>query len=236
VRAKAVERGLIDADQNLTDEEIDDLIFLPGFSTKDAVTDISGRGVGMDAVRQTIVEMGGRVLVRSEPGRGSRFLLTLPLSLAVLDAMITEVGGHRFLIPVHNVKRTIRPEAQQIIKLDREGAMVSLHGELLRIVTIASEFGIAGGEIDPCRGLLIIVDGAMDQQRVALLVDDLLGQEPVVVKSLERNYRKVPGIAAATILGDGRAALILDLLTLGQGGRRRGSDQHHAAPKREEVA
>jgi two-component system chemotaxis sensor kinase CheA len=237
VRAKAVERGLIEIDQNLTDEEIDDLIFLPGFSTKDAVTDISGRGVGMDAVRQTIVEMGGRVLVRSEPGRGSRFLLTLPLSLAVLDAMITEVGGHRFLIPVHNVKRTIRPEAHQIIKLDRDGAMVSLHGELLRIISITTEFGIAGGETDPCHGLLIIVDGAVDQQRVALLVDDLLGQEPVVVKSLERNYRKVPGIAAATILGDGRAALILDLLTLGQGGRRRGSDHHPATPpKREEVA
>ena len=216
VRAKAVEKGLIDAELVLTDEEIDDLIFLPGFSTNEAVTDISGRGVGMDAVRQTIFDMGGRVYVRSEPGRGSRFLLTLPLSLAVLDAMITIVGDQRFLIPVHNVRRSIRPEPAQITRFDRQGAMVSVNGEMLRIISIASEFNVPGAITDPCRGLLILVDGAGDQQRAALLVDDLLGQEPVVVKSLERNYRKVPGIAAATILGDGRAALILDLLTLGQ--------------------
>ncbi len=216
VRAKAIEKGLIATDLVLSDEEIDDLIFLPGFSTNEAVTDISGRGVGMDAVRQTILDMGGRVYVRSEPGRGSRFLLTLPLSLAVLDAMITIVGDQRFLIPVHNVRRSIRPERVQITRFDRDESMVSVNGEMLRIISIAREFSVPHAVNDPCQGLLIIVDGAGDQQRAALLVDDLLGQEPVVVKSLERNYRKVPGIAAATILGDGRAALILDLLTLGQ--------------------
>jgi two-component system chemotaxis sensor kinase CheA len=224
VRAKAVERGLIGPNATLSDDEIDQLIFLPGFSTKDAVSELSGRGVGMDAVRQTIVDMGGRVYVRSEPGRGSRFLLTLPLSLAVLDAMIAEVGHQRFLIPVHNVRRTIRPTPAQIMRFDRDTAMVSLHGEMIRIVPLAVQFNLPGAVEDPCQGLLIVVDGTAEQQRVALQVDDLLGQEPVVVKSLERNYRKVPGIAAATILGDGRAALILDLLTLGGTGRHAAAD------------
>jgi len=223
VREKAIERDLIAPDTILSDDEIDQLIFLPGFSTKDAVSELSGRGVGMDAVRQAIIDMGGRVFVRSEPGRGSRFLLTLPLSLAVLDAMIAEVGHQRFLIPVHNVRRTIRPVPAQIMRFDRDTAMVSLQGEMIRIIPLAKQFNLPDAIDDPCQGLLIVVDGTAEQQRVALLVDDLLGQEPVVVKSLERNYRKVPGIAAATILGDGRAALILDLLTLGGTGGRRGA-------------
>lgn len=222
VLQKAIERNLIPADAQLSDEEVDQLIFLPGFSTADTVTSISGRGVGMDAVRATIAEMGGLVGLVSHPGRGSTFSLHLPLSLAILDAMVTLVSRHNYLIPISAIVESLRPMPGSIVRMDKQNPMLSWRGSMLRIVNLAREFSVAGAVEDPTQAILVVVRPA-GGDLFALQVDDLIGQEPVVVKSLEKNYRKVPGLSGATILGDGRPALILDLPTLGsaQIGRRR---------------
>lgn len=214
ILGKAIERGLVQHDHALSDADIDELIFHPGFSTAEVVTEVSGRGVGMDAVRQAIVSLGGRVLVASEEGVGTRFSLILPLSLAVMDAMVALVGQEKFLLPITNVVESLKPVPGQILATSTRGKVLSLRGEMLRIIDLAEIFSIPDGCHNPTDGILVVVEGA-GVNRVALLVDDLIGQEPVVVKSLEKNYRKVPGISAATILGDGRAALILDLLAIG---------------------
>ncbi len=213
VLAKAVERELVSPGAMLSDQEIDELIFLPGFSTADQVTSVSGRGVGMDAVRQVIEEMGGNVALISRPGEGTTFSLTLPLSLAILDAMVTLVGRQNYLVPISAIIDCLRPDASAIVRMDDRGAMLAWRGQILRILPLATEFGVAGAESDPTRAILILVKPS-GGETVAIQVDDLIGQEPVVVKSLERNYRKVRGVSGATILGDGRPALILDLSSL----------------------
>lgn len=222
VLAKAIERDLVSPGAMLSDQEIDELIFLPGFSTAEQVTSVSGRGVGMDAVRQVIEEMGGNVALASRPGEGTTFSLTLPLSLAILDAMVTLVGRQHYLVPISAIIDCLRPEPSSIVRMDDRGAMLAWRGQILRILPLASEFGVAGAQSDPTRAILILVKPS-GGETVAIQVDDLIGQEPVVVKSLERNYRKVRGVSGATILGDGRPALILDLssLTAVDGGRRR---------------
>jgi two-component system, chemotaxis family, sensor kinase CheA len=213
VLAKAIERGMVTPSANLTDQEIDELIFLPGFSTADQVTSVSGRGVGMDAVRQVIEEMGGHVTLASRPGEGTTFSLILPLSLAILDAMVTLVGRQNYLVSISAIIDCLRPEASAIVRMDGHGAMLAWRGQLLRILPLAREFGVTGAVDDPTRAILILVKPSSGEA-VAIQVDDLIGQEPVVVKSLERNYRKVRGVSGATILGDGRPALILDLPSL----------------------
>lgn len=213
VLAKAIERELVSPGAMLSDQEIDELIFLPGFSTADQVTSVSGRGVGMDAVRQVIEEMGGNVALASRPGEGTTFSLTLPLSLAILDAMVTLVGRQNYLVPISAIIDCLRPEASAIVRMDDQGAMLAWRGQILRILPLATEFGVADAESDPTRAILILVKPS-GGETVAIQVDDLIGQEPVVVKSLERNYRKVRGVSGATILGDGRPALILDLSSL----------------------
>jgi len=222
VLAKAIERELVSPGAMLSDQEIDELIFLPGFSTADQVTSVSGRGVGMDAVRQVIEEMGGTVALVSRPGEGTTFSLTLPLSLAILDAMVTLVGRQSYLVPISAIIDCLRPDASAIVRMDDRSAMLAWRGQILRILPLATEFGVADAESDPTRAILILVKPS-GGETVAIQVDDLIGQEPVVVKSLERNYRKVRGVSGATILGDGRPALILDLssLTAVDGGRRR---------------
>jgi two-component system chemotaxis sensor kinase CheA len=213
VLAKAIERELVSPGTMLSDQEIDELIFLPGFSTADQVTSVSGRGVGMDAVRQVIEEMGGNVSLISRPGEGTTFSLTLPLSLAILDAMVTLVGRQNYLVPISAIIDCLRPDASAIVRMDDRGAMLAWRGQILRILPLATEFGVADAESDPTRAILILVKPS-GGETVAIQVDDLIGQEPVVVKSLERNYRKVRGVSGATILGDGRPALILDLSSL----------------------
>ncbi len=222
VLQKAIEKDLIPADAQLSEEEIDQLIFLPGFSTAEAVTSISGRGVGMDAVRATIAEMGGQVSLVSQPGKGSTFSLHLPLSLAILDAMVTMVARQNYLIPISAIVESLRPMPASIVRMDRQNPMLSWRGSMLRIVNLAREFSIEGAVEDLTQAILVVVRPA-GGELFALQVDDLIGQEPVVVKSLEKNYRKVAGLSGATILGDGRPALILDLPSLGssQIGRRR---------------
>jgi two-component system, chemotaxis family, sensor kinase CheA len=213
VLKKAVERGLVAPDATLGDQEIDELIFLPGFSTADSVTSVSGRGVGMDAVRQTIGEMGGHVGLVSRPGLGTTFSLHLPLSLAILDAMVTLVGRQHYLIPIAAIVESLRPQPASVVRMDDSGAMLAWRGALLRILPLGQEFGVPGWQADPCRCILVVVRPSGGEP-VALQVDDLIGQEPVVVKSLEKNYRKIRGVSGATILGDGRPALILDLPSL----------------------
>jgi two-component system, chemotaxis family, sensor kinase CheA len=210
---KAIERGLVAPGATLTDQEIDDLIFLPGFSTADAVTSVSGRGVGMDAVRQTIGEMGGHVGLVSRPGKGTVFSLHLPLSLAILDAMVTLVGRQHYLIPISAIVESLRPAPEALVRMDESGAMLAWRGALLRVLPLGLEFGVPEWQTDPCRCILVVVRPSGGEP-LALQVDDLIGQEPVVVKSLEKNYRKVRGVSGATILGDGRPALILDLPSL----------------------
>ncbi len=210
VLAKAVERGIVAADAHPADEEIDNLIFEAGFSTADEVTDVSGRGVGMDVVRRNIANLGGRVSVDSVPGKGSRFSLTLPLTLAVLDGMIVAVGAEKYVLPLTSIVETLRPEPNDIHTLVNQSEVVSIRGDYIRMVYLHRQFDVPDAITDPSSGLVVLVE-TENGSRIGVFVDELLGQQQVVIKSLEANYDPVDGISGATILGNGRVALILDL-------------------------
>ncbi|MGE5546310.1 MAG: chemotaxis protein CheA [Solirubrobacterales bacterium] len=210
VLEKAIEKGLVERGAQLTDEQIDMLIFAPGFSTAKEVSDVSGRGVGMDVVRKNIQDVGGRVVVQSTPGAGSRFILSLPLTLAVMDGMLVQVGSQRYVLPLTNIVESLRPNAQQARTLVNVGDVLTLRGEYIRLLPLHEIFGVANAITDPTRGLVVVVE-TEGGDRIGLLVDELLGQQQVVIKSLDANFRPVSGISAATILGDGRVALILDV-------------------------
>lgn len=209
VRAKAIERGLVDMDEHLPDERIHDLIFAAGFSTAEQVSDVSGRGVGMDVVRRNIKDLGGTVDVVSQPGHGSRFTIRLPLTLAILDGQLIRVGKEIYILPLVSIVESlqVRPECVNVIAGKAE--VYKLRDEYLPIVRLYELFGETPDSTDLNGGLLVVVEG--DGDRVALRVDDLLNQQQVVIKSLEANFRRVPGVSGATILGDGRVALILDI-------------------------
>ena len=162
------------------------------------------------------------MVVESDPGEGARFTLVLPLSLAIVDVLVAEVGRQRYLLPIGNIIESVQPLPTQLVEVPGRGRFLHLRGSMLPIIALADEFGVPGAVTDATRGILVIAE-LRRGQIAALQVDDVLGQEPVVVKSLERNYRKVPGVAAATILGDGRAALIVDYSSLSPAsvGRRR---------------
>lgn len=210
VRQKAVENGLIPPDLQLSDEEIDNLIFLPGFSTASAVSDISGRGVGMDVVRQSIQSLGGRISISSNPGFGSVFTLSLPLTLAVLDGMVVSAHGHSLIIPLGAIVETLKPRAQDVFPLDRNLNLLALRGGYVPLLDVAFSLGYSVNHADPAQSVALLVEGE-GGARAVLLVDEIHGQRQVVIKSLEANYRAVPGIAAATVMGDGRVALIVDV-------------------------
>jgi len=222
VLAKARERGIIPPDAQLSNDEIDELIYAAGFSTAEGVTDLSGRGVGMDVVRQNIVNLGGRMSVVSEPGQGTRFIMSLPLTLAVLDGMVVSVGAEHYILPLTSIVETIRPRAAQIRQLANGAEVLAARGEYIRLVRLYEAFGIEGAVEMPEHGLVVIAE-AEGSGQVGLLIDEMLGQQQVVIKSLEENYGQVPGIAAATILGSGRVALILDINGLGDLARARPS-------------
>lgn len=210
VANKAKEKGIIGPDDELSDEEIDNLIFAPGFSTADTVSDVSGRGVGMDVVRRNILSLGGRISVFSEPGQGARFLLSLPLTLAVLDGMIVKCGNEKYIIPLTSVIESIHPMREELKAMVNGGHLVSVRGEYIRIVNLHHLFNITGAVTNPEEGLIVIVETERFGL-VGILVDELLGQQQVVIKSLEENYDPIPGVSAATILGNGKVALILDV-------------------------
>ncbi len=218
---KAREKGLAVSD-NMTDHEVWQLIFAPGFSTAEVVTDVSGRGVGMDVVKRNIEELGGKVELESSPGFGTRTVIRLPLTLAILDGMSVGVGGETFIVPITTVVESLQPSLDSIRTLAGDSRMMHIRGEYLPFISLAEAFGLEGVE-DVTRGLVVVVEG--EEGKAALFVDELLGQQQVVIKSLEANYRRVPGISGATIMGDGRVAMILDVaavirLGLGSGKRR----------------
>ena len=226
VLSKAIEKGLVQPGASLSDEEIDNLIFLPGFSTADQVSNLSGRGVGMDVVRRNITSLGGRIGVYSTPGEGSRFVLSLPLTLAVLDGMVISVGEERFVLPLTNIVESLRPKPADLHGLVGKCDVMMARGEYVRLVYLHQLFGIPKAATDPTRALVVLVE-TEDGARLGLVVDEVLGQQQVVIKSLEANFRRLDGVAAATILGDGRVALILDVA-----GLREMSRHHESGSKR----
>ena len=207
---KAVERGLVSADANLSDQQIFELIFMAGFSTAVEVSDVSGRGVGMDVVRRNINELGGNIEIESEVGKGSSFTIRLPLTLAILDGQTVSVGKETYIVPLVSIIESIQIQEKMINLVAGKGETFKLREEYLPVVRLHQVLGIENAKAtNISEGLLVVVEG--EGRRCGLFVDDLLGQQQVVIKSLEANYRKVEGISGATILGDGSVALILDI-------------------------
>ncbi|MEN9894638.1 MAG: histidine kinase chemotaxis protein CheA 1 [Pseudomonadota bacterium] len=210
VRQKAIDNDLIAADANLSDEEIDNLIFHAGFSTADKISDISGRGVGMDVVKRSIQALGGRINIASKPGHGSVFTMSLPLTLAVLDGMVVTVAGQTLVVPLTAIVETLQPEASAIHSFGASQRLISIRNAFTPLVDVGRILNFRALQANPIDGVALLVESEGGGQR-ALMVDAIQGQRQVVIKSLEANYTHVPGIAAATILGDGRVALILDV-------------------------
>jgi two-component system chemotaxis sensor kinase CheA len=206
---KARERGLVPEGQNLSENEIFFLIFEPGFSTAEVVTDVSGRGVGMDVVRRQIQGLRGRIEIRSVRGRGATFLLRLPLTLAIIDGLIVGVGEERYIMPINSVREMLRPTPQMIFTMEGRAEMAMVRGELLPIVRLDRRFAIEGARQNPSEALFVVVEA--QGRRFCLLVDEMLGKQEVVIKSLGDTFRQVSGISGGAILGDGRVGLILDV-------------------------
>ena len=207
---KAIEKGLVPAGAKLTAQQINDLIFQPGFSTAKKITDVSGRGVGMDVVRKNITSLGGAVEIQSEHGKGSTFTIRLPLTLAILDGQSVIVGNEIYIIPLVSIVESIQIKTSMINKVAGKGETFKLRDEYIPIVRLSRVFGIENAKAKTLEdGLLVVVEA--DRKPCGLFVDDLLGQQQVVIKSLEQNYRRVDGVSGATILGDGSVALILDI-------------------------
>jgi two-component system chemotaxis sensor kinase CheA len=207
--AKAISRGLIDAKDTLTEEQINDLIFLPGFSTADATTDLSGRGVGMDVVRRNIKELGGTIELRSQPGRGTNFVINLPLTLAIVDGQSVAVGSEIYIVPLVTIVESLQLKAGNSSQLVNHGEVFSFRGDYLPIIRLHEAFGVEPRTRQLHEGLVMVVEG--DGRRAGLFVDALLGQQQVVIKSMESNYGRIEGVGGATILGEGTVALILDI-------------------------
>jgi two-component system, chemotaxis family, sensor kinase CheA len=210
VLKKARERGLVGQDAALSDDEITNLIFLPGFSTAEQISDISGRGVGMDVVRSNIQELGGRISLKSERGRGMTIQLALPLTLAVMDGMVIKVGRETYVMPLPTIVECLRPSPSDIQNLLGTRGMLQLRGDLVPLVHLGDLLDVRSNPNDSNERVVIVTE-AGDESRFGLIVDELLGHQQVVVKSIEESYGSVPGIAGATILGNGRVAFILDV-------------------------
>ncbi|KHN59169.1 chemotaxis protein CheA [Dickeya fangzhongdai] len=211
ILAKALSQGMAVSD-SMTDEEVGMLIFAPGFSTAEKVTDVSGRGVGMDVVKRNIQEMGGHVEIHFVKGKGTTIRILLPLTLAILDGMSVKVNSDVFILPLNAVMESLQPQAEDLYPLAGGERVLQVRGEYLPLVELYQVFDVAGAKTDATQGIVVILQSA--GRRYALLVDQLIGQHQVVVKNLESNYRKVPGVSAATILGDGSVALIVDVSAL----------------------
>jgi len=220
VRGIAVSKGLVAEDASLSDEEIDNLIFLPGFSTADTVSDISGRGVGMDVVRRSIQALGGRITIASSPGKGSVFTLSLPLTLAVMDGMVVSAAEQTLVAPLTAIVESLLPRAADVHHVGGHDAVITFREKFVPLIDVAQVMGFRTEPVPPSSGVAVIVETEAGV-RAALLFDAIQGQRQVVIKSLETNYQQVPGIAAATILGDGRVALILDVDALVTNARRK---------------
>jgi two-component system, chemotaxis family, sensor kinase CheA len=232
VKQTAIDKGLIPAESVLDDSAIDKLLFLPGFSTADKVTDLSGRGVGMDVVRSAIQSLGGRVNISSVPGKGTTLSISLPLTLAVLDGMVVDVAGQTMVVPITAIIETLRPAAADLHHVGAAGAVVAVRQTFVPIIDLAATFGHRTYMNDYSKMVLLLVESGQ-HDRWALAVDRIHDQRQVVIKGLESNYGHVPGVAAATILGDGKIALIIDPDEIAQ--RRLSQPLLAATPVIEEV-
>jgi two-component system chemotaxis sensor kinase CheA len=209
---KARSKGLIAANEELTEQQIFDLIFRPGFSTAAQITDVSGRGVGMDVVRRQLQKMRGMIEIQSTAGRGTTFLLKLPLTLAIIDGLVVSVGGERYILPIFAVREMLRPSEDMISTVQGRAEMALVRGSLLPIIRLHQKFRVQPRSEHPWESLLIVAENG--GKRFCLLVDDLVGKQEVVIKSLGATLQGIPGVAGGAILGDGRVGLILDLAGL----------------------
>ncbi|WP_321794189.1 chemotaxis protein CheA [Caballeronia sp. J97] len=224
ILAKAQKQGM-QVSESMSDEEVWQLIFMPGFSTAEQVTDISGRGVGMDVVKRNIQSMGGHVEIMSRQGAGTTTKIVLPLTLAILDGMSVKVGNEIFILPLNFVMESLQPVADDIYTVANGERVVRVRGEYLPLVALHGVFDVEGARTDPTQGIVTIMQ--TEGRRFAMLIDELVGQQQVVVKNLETNYRKVHGISAATILGDGSVALIVDVAALNRESRAQHGAHSH---------
>ncbi|CAL8475470.1 chemotaxis protein CheA [Caballeronia sp. S22] len=224
ILAKAQKQGM-QVSESMSDEEVWQLIFMPGFSTAEQVTDISGRGVGMDVVKRNIQSMGGHVEIMSRQGAGTTTKIVLPLTLAILDGMSVKVGNEIFILPLNFVMESLQPVAEDIYTVANGERVVRVRGEYLPLVALHRVFDVEGARTEPTQGIVTIMQ--TEGRRFAMLIDELVGQQQVVVKNLETNYRKVHGISAATILGDGRVALIVDVAALNRESRAQHGAHSH---------
>ncbi|MFZ5776158.1 MAG: chemotaxis protein CheA [Thermodesulfobacteriota bacterium] len=208
IRQKAMERGLINESDSLSDHELNNMIFMPGFSTADKITDVSGRGVGMDVVKKAVEKLRGKVEVQSQPGKGSLFTIRLPLTLAIIDGILVRVGSERYIIPTISIQESMHPERKNYNTVHGRGETLLVRGDLVPIIRLYELFNVTPTHTDPCEAIVVVVEN--EGRRRALMVDELLGKEEVVIKNLG-GLQDVPGVAGGTILGDGRVGLILDL-------------------------
>jgi two-component system chemotaxis sensor kinase CheA len=208
ILAKAIERGVVESDRGMTDREIYNLIFAPGFSTAEKITEVSGRGVGMDVVRRNVESLRGRVSIDSEPGRGSVFSIHLPLTLAITDGMVIRIGSQRYIIPSVKIHMSLRPDRKAISTVSGKGEMVMIQGDLLPIIRMHRLWNIPDAVEDPTEGLVVIVGEG--RHRSALLVDELVTQQQFVVKPLSGVVANTQGVAGGAIMGNGDVGLILD--------------------------
>jgi two-component system, chemotaxis family, sensor kinase CheA len=209
--AKAIEKGLIEPGKELTDQEAYALIFAPGFSTAETVTDISGRGVGMDVVKRNIDRLRGKIDIESVKGSGTTFRIRLPLTLAIIDGMTVRAGDQRYIIPTISLQQALRPQPQQISTVQHRGQMIQVRGQLIPLIQLGQTFGLSG-RIDPCEAMVVIANS--DDGAVGVVVDELIGQQQVVIKSLGPRFEGLQGVSGAAILGDGRVGLILEIAGL----------------------
>jgi len=206
---KGLEAGLLKPGDDYGDEQIYDLIFHPGLSTAKQISDVSGRGVGMDVVRRNIQDVGGSIQIASQPGRGTQITICLPLTLAILDGQLVSIGQDCYIIPLLSIIESVQIRNEAVNRVAGKGEVLRFRGQHLPVLRLYELFGTAGAQTNLENGLLVVVEA--DGRQVGLFVDDLQGQQQVSIKSLEKNFRRVPGVAGATILGDGRVGLILDI-------------------------
>jgi two-component system chemotaxis sensor kinase CheA len=216
--AKAVKQGLIAEHDKLSDDQIWALIFKPGFSTADKVTDISGRGVGMDVVKRNIESLGGTVSIKTTTGQGTTFTLKLPLTLAIIEGMTVRVGQETYIVPLLSILESIQPKQGWVKTVVGKGELINVRGSYLPVIRLHEVFSLQPEHTEPTKGILLILE--TEGERVAVMVDEILGQQQVVIKSMEQNFRKVEGVAGATILGNGTVGLILDVRGLVEIARR----------------
>jgi two-component system chemotaxis sensor kinase CheA len=209
ILAKAVSQGLVPETEKLSDDQIWPLIFRPGFSTADKVTDVSGRGVGMDVVKKNIESLGGTVSIKTASGKGTTFTLKLPLTLAIIEGMTVRVGRDTYIVPLLSILESIQPKQDCVKTVVGKGELVNVRGTYLPMIRMYEVFSLKPEHTEPTKAILLILE--TEGERVAVMVDEILGQQQVVIKSMEQNFRKVDGVAGATILGDGTVGFILDV-------------------------